>query len=252
MKGRIALVQFRSSTSDETNIERMEGFIKKEKGKSDLIVFPELSIKRTFSEVEEGVFLEVLGDIAKDNKIDIVPGSILVRTGAKTYNRSYYIDRNGKVIAKYDKTNLWKSEKLSKGSGPKAFKTRFGRTSLIICWDLASPNVASKLSKLKLDLIICPSMWWQGTESGAKTNFTQDMIDALCLARTYESRAVVAFTNTAGKLKLRRFTDWTAGRSQITAPFKNRICESKGSKEEVIRCTFNFTSLYLTRRYFGS
>ena len=72
MKGRIALVQFRSSTSDETNIERMEGFIKKEKGKSDLIVFPELSIKRTFSEVEEGVFLEVLGDIAKDNKIDIV------------------------------------------------------------------------------------------------------------------------------------------------------------------------------------
>jgi predicted amidohydrolase len=251
MKGRIALVQFRSTASDETNVTRMESFIKRESGKSDLIVFPELSIKRIFSATEEVVFLEILGDIAKKSRIDLVPGSILVRSAGKTYNRSYYIDRSGKVLARYDKSNPWKSENISKGSGPKSFKTRFGRTALIICWDLASPKIASQLAKLNLDLIICPSMWWQGSEAGWKTNFTEDMIDSLCIARSYESRAIVAYANAAGRLKMKGLVDTTAGRSQVVEPFNNLICEKKNSGEGVIRCQISSGSLVLARKYFG-
>jgi predicted amidohydrolase len=77
------------------------------------------------------------------------------------------------------------------------------------------------------------------------------MIDSLCLARSYESRAVVVFANTAGKLKMRRFTDSTAGRSQVVAPFRNLICEMKGSDEGVIRCNVDTTALILARKYFG-
>ena len=251
MKGRIALVQFRSSLDDETNLERMESFIKKERQRSDLIVFPELAIKKTFSDVEENVFLKLFGDIAKKNRIDIVPGSIIVRSGRKSYNRSYYIDRSGKVLAKYDKSNPWSSENVTRGSGPRAFRTRFGRTSMIICWDLAIPEVALRLAKLNLDLLICPSMWWKGSESGSRTNFTGGMVDALCLARSYESKAMVAYVNTAGKLDLKRFSDWSAGRSQIVAPFRNVVCSMKGSEEGVIRCTFDSASLALARKYFG-
>jgi predicted amidohydrolase len=251
MKGRIALVQFRSSTDDETNIRRMENFIKQESQRSDLIVFPELAIKKTFSEVEEGVLLELFSAIAKKNMIDVVPGSVLVRSRGKSYNRSYYIDRNGKVLAAYDKSNPWRSEKIAKGKGPAAFKTRFGRTALIICWDLESPMVASKLSTLKLDLIICPSMWWQGSEAGRRVNFTEDMIDSLCLARAYESRSSLVFANAAGRLKMKGFFDRTAGRSQAVAPFLNLIAEAKSSGECVVRCRVDPASLVLARKYFS-
>ncbi len=251
MKGRIALVQFHSTNDDRINLKRMVGFVKRERGRSDLIVFPELAIKRAFSAVEEKELLKGFGKLAKKNRIDLVPGSVLVRSKGKSYNRSYYIDKSGRVLAKYDKNSPWKSEGITRGNGPKAFKTSFGRTTLIICWDLASPVVASKLAKLNLDLIICPSLWWKGSESGFGADFTGEMIDSFCLALAYACRAAVAYANAAGKLRLSHFSDWSAGHSQVVAPFRNRICKTKRREESVIRCVLDSTLLVLARRYFG-
>ncbi len=246
---RISAVQFRSLEEADDNIEKAVRFIEREAKKSDLIVFPELFLNCKHPE-HTPYLVTMFSLLSKAHKIDIVPGSMLTRRGGKTYNTTYYISR-GKVIAKYDKTNLWKTEKLGKGSGPKAFETRFGRTALIICWDLASTEIAARLARMKLDLIICPAMWWQGSESGAKTNFTYGMIDALCLARAYESRAVLAFANVAGSFKLQGFSDKSAGRSQVVAPFRNQICEVEGNKEKVIRCVTDSASLIPVRKYFG-
>lgn len=251
MEGRIALVQFRSTGDDRKDLRRMVGFVNRESGSADLIVFPELSIKRVFTSEEEKELLRGLQTLARNNMIDLVPGSFLIKSGGKTHNRSYYIDRTGEVLARYDKSNPWRSEKIEKGAWPEAFKTQFGRTVLIICWDLASPEISSRLAKLNLDLIICPSMWWKGEESGAGTDFTGEMIDALCLARCYESRAALAYVNAAGKVVVGGVGFESAGHSQAVAPFLNVISSKKGNAEGMIHFDFNQASLILAKGYLG-
>ena len=103
-------------------------------------------------------------EIAKSNKVDIVPGSMLTRRGKRIYNTAHYIDSAGRILSRYDKATPWKTEEVTPGSFPGQFKTRFGRTALIVCWDLANPRISAHLTKLGVDLIICPSSWWEGGE----------------------------------------------------------------------------------------
>ncbi len=244
-------MQFHSGDDDRVNLKRMVAFVKAERGRSDLVVFPELEIRRVFSSSEEKMLLKSLGVLAKSNGTDLVPGSVTIKSGRKTYNRGYYIDRRGAVLAKYDKSSPWKSEMVTPGGGPKAFRTRFGRTALVICWDLASVSIAARLAELDLDLLICPSMWWEGKESGFTNGFARDFVDSLCVTRAYEGRTAVAYVNAAGMLNTSEIRDRSVGRTQFVLPFGGRSA-IKGHREGVVRVLLEKKKTDLAKRYFGS
>jgi predicted amidohydrolase len=231
---RISAVQFMSAREPEENMDKAERFIKDESKSSDLIIFPEQFIGGLFEEGAAKKTVSRFAALAKRYHTDIVPGSILAKRGARTYNTSYYIDSKGRVLSRYDKSTPWKSEKIAKGRGPRPFDTRFGRAAILICWDMANPSIAATLSRSDLDLIICPSMWWEGTEAKAGTRFAGEFIDSLCLARAYECRAAVAYANAAGTIRTHDLIDLSAGRTQITMPFYGAMAKAETREEQVV------------------
>jgi len=245
---RISAVQFRVLEDPEANLKRAESFIKAESKMSDLIVFPEYFIGSDPSDAPSVVAR--FRKLAKKYHVDLVAGSIATKRRGRIYNTSHYIDSKGRVLAKYDKSNPWNSEKVTPGSFPNAFMTRFGKTVLVICWDLASPAISSRISKMGVDLIICPAMWWRGGEAGVKNGIAEGLVDSLCTARAYESRACLVFANQAGLLKPIGFSDLSAGRSQVITPMAGPT-RAAGRKEQVVRSKFNPAAIRSAKKYFG-
>lgn len=244
---RVSAVQFHTTKDPTKNLKRAELFIKKEAGRTDLIVFPEYFLE---SEAKEApAIIKIFQGLARRYRIDIVPGSILTRRGGKSYNTTHYIDSRGKILARYDKATLWKTEKISAGSFPAPFKTRFGRTALIVCWDLASPSISAHLAGRMVDLIICPSSWWEGNEFKSERKFAGEFVDSLCLSRSYESQAWLVYANKAGIIHLSAFSDFSAGRTQIVGPMVKRSV-ARGRAEQVVRSRFERKKLEAARRYY--
>lgn len=85
--------------------------------------------------------------LARELDVCIVPGTISHYEPAPTavegetvlFNTAYFVQRDGSVAGEYHKKNLWHSErpKYAKGPEPHAvFDTEFGKTGMLICWDV--------------------------------------------------------------------------------------------------------------------
>ena len=63
-------------------------------------------------------------------------------------------------------------------------------------------------------------------------------MDSLCVSRSYESQAWLVYANKAGTIRLKNFSDLSAGRTQLVEPMaKPRI--ARGRTEQVVRFGFN-------------
>ncbi|SOV07558.1 uncharacterized protein UDID_05337 [Ustilago sp. UG-2017a] len=151
------------------------------------------------------------------------------------FNTSYYISRQGKVLHRYTKQNLWHPERETllhsqqhthpaQHHGPSTFliQTKRGtklRAAMAICWDLAwysrfhqmltppyeegRPSDLDKEGQVKgPDVIFAPTCWY-ASDGGAKAllwNGTGEvqMLDTLCLARAVELEALLVMCNVAG------------------------------------------------------
>jgi len=245
-KIKIAVVQFAiKKDSFLENIKRAEEFIKKaSKSKVSIIVFPENFLshpangKKEFID-KKGKAKEEFQKIAKKYKIDIVCGSIIEKEkDRKNYNVSCYIDSSGKIKAKYKKIHLWYPEKteISQGHKIKVIETKFGKIGLIICWDLAFPEIFRKMVKKGAEIIICPSHWCYGdVGKGIKYDKNSEVkfVDSLCTDRAFEEEIILVYCNTAGKITHKTYTDVSIGHSQITEPFKGTIKKLDHNKEEM-------------------
>jgi len=127
---------------------------------------------------------------------------------------------------------LWITEKKSikKGRHISIIKTKYGKTGLIICWDIIFPEIFRKLKKKGVDIIICPSNWsYQDAGIGLKYDRNSEVkaVDSLCIERAFENEIVLIFCNTAGKIG----NDSSVGHSQITEPFKGAIKKLNHNRE---------------------
>ena len=246
-KVKIAVVQFETKEDSLLdNLKRAEEFVKKaSKKRANIIVFPENFLSHPINENKEFIDKEgkarsELQKIAKTHKIDIVCGTILEREkDGKNYNISYYIDSSGEIKAKYKKIHLWYPEKpeISPGHKIKVFDTKYGKIGLIVCWDLIFPEIFRRMANKGAQIVICPSHWCYGDAGkGIKydKNSEAKLVNSLCTERAFENEIILAYCNTAGKLKNKNFTDVSIGRSQITEPFKGAIKKFHHNKEGML------------------
>jgi predicted amidohydrolase len=244
---RISAVQFHTGKDPAENLRRAELFVKREAKRADLIVFPEYFLESGAEDAPR--IINRFRELAKRNKVDIVPGSILTRRGKKVYNTTHYIDSTGRILSRYDKATPWKTEGVTPGGFPMQFKTRFGRTALLVCWDLANPRISAHLAKQRVDLIVCPSSWWEGGEFKPERKFAGGFVDSLCISRAYENQAWLVYANKAGIIHLKGFSDASAGRTQLVEPMaKPKI--ARGRAEQVVHSGFERRSLDAARRYY--
>lgn len=100
-------------------------------------------------------------DLAARHRVVIV-GGLAERAGDVVYNTALVVDETG-VRARYRKVHLWDHEKtvgFTAGSQhPPIIDTRFGRLSVMICYDLEFPEWVRLSALAGADLLCAPANW---------------------------------------------------------------------------------------------
>lgn len=132
---------------------------------ADLIVLPETltyyGLHKSYADCAEplpGPSTEYFGTLAKQYNLYIVAG-LLEREKHLVYNVAALIGPDGKLIGKYRKTSLPRSEiagGVSPGKDYPVFDTRFGKLGMMVCYDGFFPEVARQLTMRGAEVIAWP------------------------------------------------------------------------------------------------
>ncbi|KAL8292295.1 hypothetical protein RQP46_001761 [Phenoliferia psychrophenolica] len=261
---RFALVQFNPLPPDHSpnapleNLKRAHAFVEQaaEKG-ANIVVFPEYFISGIVAdekhwglaqrehdpshvpgEVEASTWLHTFCELAIKHQIDIVAGTIVEKATDKVdgkdvlSNVAHYINKKGEILGRYKK---WWPEKdyLTRGNeGHQVFDTDYGRTGLLVCWDVAWPEAFRSLVLQKVEIVICPTFWTSadGDPIGLSHNpqCEEVFLDNLIVTRAFENEVCVVFVNAGGPAK-----DAFIGRSGVTLPFLGKVGGTTTHEEEM-------------------
>jgi len=118
----------------------------------------------------ENFSLQTLMELAKDNAIYLLIGSLPIKLKDKITNRSFLISPDGKILYKYDKIHLYDvhlpngeiyKESDTYSSGNKAIigkiKENKFTIGMTICYDLRFPNLYQDLARSGAEIITVPS-----------------------------------------------------------------------------------------------
>jgi predicted amidohydrolase len=133
--------------------------------KADLVVLGETltyyGLGKSFAEVAEpipGPSTAYFGRLAQQHNLYLVAG-LVERAGPLIYNVAVLIGPDGKVVGKYRKTSLPRSEiesGITPGHEYPVFETRFGKVGMMVCYDGFFPEVARQLANRGAEVIAWP------------------------------------------------------------------------------------------------
>lgn len=113
-------------------------------------------------------FRDWASGIAKKFNTNLVAGSYpYVDKNGKIYNRSLVIDREGKIIGKYDKIHLFdafnvrESDIFTAGNELGIFDLDIGKIGVWICYDLRFPEIARALRARGADMFVVPAAFYK-------------------------------------------------------------------------------------------
>ena len=173
--------------------------------KPDIIVFPETVTTgfcaevfneiRKFAETNDGATLTLFKSLAKKNNVYIVTGSIPeLKADGEVYNTVFMLDKKGEIINSYSKIHLWphepkEAQTFTYGKTANVVTTEFGKTAMMICYDIRF----SELAKL---------YWKKGAEViFVVANFGDPKVEqwhTLLIAKAIETQAFVIACNRSG------------------------------------------------------
>lgn len=133
--------------------------------RADLVVLPEtLTYYGTglgmadCAEPIPGPATDYFGELARKHNFYVVAG-LLERAGHLIYNVAVLLGPDGKIVGKYRKAALPRSETSSgvtPGNDYPVFDTRFGKVGMMICYDGFFPEVARQLTVRGAEVIAWP------------------------------------------------------------------------------------------------
>lgn len=134
-----------------------------------------------------------IGALAKKYNVNIVAGSVSNLRGGKGYNTACIFDRQGALVATYDKTHLFspsgESDHCEKGNALCHFTLDGARCGILICYDLRFPELTRTLCLPGLDVLFVVCQWPKARVSH---------MEKLATARAIENQMYVACCNACG------------------------------------------------------
>ncbi|MDX1533986.1 MAG: nitrilase-related carbon-nitrogen hydrolase, partial [Nitrosopumilaceae archaeon] len=179
---KIAVVQFKASTTKAVNLKKILRYISQaSKKRAKLVAFPEFMMfytnsKQTPSQLSSqaetisGNFVKTIANSAKENGIEVV-GTFYEKSkkNNRVYDTSFLVSKSGKIISKYRKIHLYdalgfrESDKMISGSSiAKPSKTNVGKLGMLICYDLRFPEMSRTLASSGSEILVAPSAWVKG------------------------------------------------------------------------------------------
>ncbi|RWR06937.1 carbon-nitrogen hydrolase family protein [Siminovitchia fortis] len=199
-KWKLAVVQ--DDFNGGANLRLMESYIidcMQKHPETKLILFPEAAAAgyifseehvRSKAEPADGPSCRFLSGLAK--RFDLYIGyGLIEKKDDKLFNSLNLISPEGELLATYQKMHLTPLEKhlFSAGNRLVTVKTKLGTFGLMICWDMAFPELARLLEKQGTDVILAPSAW-ESPYEGA--------YDRMASARAMDNTVYLATCNFTG------------------------------------------------------
>ncbi len=254
-----ALVQMRSSTNVEENIDTVTALIREAVGRgAHYIQTPEMTsvlnrdrenlIAEVGTEASDGS-LKILRALADEYQVWLHIGSLAIRqeNSPKLVNRSYLIAPNGHIQAFYDKIHMfdvdlphgesWReSEGYQPGDKAVVAALPWGALGMGICYDLRFPILAHTLAQKGAAFLSYPSAF---TRQTGEAHW-----HVLLRARAIETGAFVFAAAQGGKHADGRET---YGHSLIVNPWGEVLAEG-GLQQEVVMAEIDPMAVNLARQ----
>jgi deaminated glutathione amidase len=234
---RAALVQLRSGRSIDPNLEQAEALIRRAaQGGAHYVQTPENTalmelgtgrVLETAQSEDESVALRRLRALAAELGIFLHIGSLAIDLdGTCVANRSYLIDPDGEIAARYDKLHMFdvdlaqgeshrESAHCRPGSKAVLADLPFGRLGLSICYDLRFPQLYRALATAGAEFIAVPAAF---TKQTGEAHW-----HVLLRARAIETGAFVLAATQGG---LHESGRTTFGHSLIVSPWGEILAEA--------------------------
>jgi predicted amidohydrolase len=251
---KVAAVQISCSLGDpKANLLKVRDFSRQAKDADvELIVFPEMTdtgysmpVVQAHANSWTDGFVPGLREIAAKLSIAIVCG-VSEKDGASIYNSLVFVDRQGKIAAKYRKTHLYAvapvEEQKCFASGDVFASFALGdlRFGFSICYDLRFPEMYRRLViEQNVGAFVNSSAWPFPRIEHFRT---------LALARAIENQSYVIASNRVGKDE----DLWFCGSSAIIDPRGVVIAAASADREELIQADLSEDLVLSVRSRVGS
>ncbi len=182
---KVALIQMRSGLEPPANLKAaLAGIDEAKRGGADYVLTPEMTNvlennrERLFAKIvgeEHDATLATLREIARKLSIYIHAGSLAIKVSPeKAVNRSFLIDRNGDIVARYDKIHMFdvdlaggesyrESNTYRPGEQAVVADLPWGRLGLSVCYDLRFPALYRALAEAGASFLAIPSAFTRQT-----------------------------------------------------------------------------------------
>lgn len=182
---RVGLIQMRSGRAPKNNFDAAAAFIREAKAAgADYVLTPEMTnvmeLKRDRlfaaigSEDDDATLADFRG-LAREAGLHVHVGSLALRVGpTKAVNRSFLIDPEGEIVARYDKIHMFDVD-LAGGESYRESRTYragelavladlpWGGLGLTICYDLRFPALYRALAEAGASFLAIPSAFTRQT-----------------------------------------------------------------------------------------
>ena len=184
--------------SKNDNLEKIKKFIRlAKKAGADIICFPESTIHKNKILDLSGDYIRQIREECKKNSIWCIVTEDM-RFKGKSHNAALLINRSGKIKGSYKKMHLYGDAKgLKPGKKIGVFKTDFAKIGIVICWDLAYPELFKKMKKAGAQIVFCPAEWCYEEKAHDKQHKKREMeiLRSLVKSRAFENLFFVALCN---------------------------------------------------------
>ena len=182
---RAGLIQMRSGRRPEANLDAARTLIVEAKAAgADYVQTPEMTnimeIRReilfaTIVGEENDICLAAFRDLARAHKLYLHVGSLAIKASPdKAANRSFLVDPQGEIIARYDKIHMFdvdlangesyrESRNFRPGELAVSVDLPWGRLGLTVCYDLRFPALYRALAEAGSSFISIPAAFTRQT-----------------------------------------------------------------------------------------
>ncbi len=195
----IAVAQIRYfDTAEKHNVKKIVRYIgRASRAGADIICFPETCVHKTgYLKLNDKLVEAICLACKKNNIWAIITDDFEVR--GTRYAMSLLISRRGKIVGNYKKINLYGDDDYDKpGKRTFVYKTDFAKIGIAICWDMAFPEIFTKMKKKGAQIVFIPSHWCYENKAHAKNHKARELtlIKSLVASRAFENLIFVAYTN---------------------------------------------------------
>lgn len=173
---KLGLIQMNVCENKSENLKTAAESVKNlAKQGAEIIVLPEMfccpyenAAFTREAESEGGTVNAALSEMAKENRVILIGGSMPEKDGGKLYNTSFVYDENGVRIARHRKAHLFdinvpngqvfcESDTFTAGEEVTVFETKLGTFGLCICFDMRFPELVRTMALRGAQAIFCPA-----------------------------------------------------------------------------------------------